>query len=718
MERYATKIGKLAPEKGRQKIGYSVAHFYQPEERAKREYGSLYFIIEIASATPQAPEIGQMLIDVITEEYYKNLEKDKVASFERALKQANHALGDVAEAGEISWLGKINAVIGLLENSNLHLTACGTAKAYLLRNDNLTEISQGLADASQNPDPLKTFANIASGQLQIGDKLIFSAPGLFYHLSQNELIKILSEYNPQAAIGQIADILQESEDALGTSLLILEFTTEEELEKETVEELPEEIWIKRPQNTFAQLKDKAQSCLKQAQLFWNNLVPKIKGGIQNIQAKVKKKSTPPSPHQPIEKPIITAKPEVTENRAQDFFQVLKKELEIIIKFIKKQSQMIWNDLKSLKTTDFKNGTKKRYLLIALVSLIVFVSSLLFLNARQNNLRKIEIFESKFQELKDKEAQASAILATYKDRQQAKEILSEAETIANELLKVDYKKVEVENILAQILADKEKAEGIIRISLSELFDLNTLWKDAESKELVFLDDNLYSIDSKNNNLYKYSIKDHKGELAMANFSSNGQFQLAVSINKKLTIYDNSLTVYEYDTKKNQLSAQKISGANTWPEAIAWTSYKTNLYLLVPKENQIYVYPKTASGYAKGSKYIKTPGVDLAKAVDIKAPTFLYVLKENGEILKFSKGILKEFTLQNSPEIKKAKLFFATENNFYLLDIEGKKLVTYNSQGVFQSQYLNDLFGSTSGIYIDEKEAKIYLLAGNKIYEASL
>jgi hypothetical protein len=76
-------------------------------------------------------------------------------------------------------------VIGLLEGKTLHITKTGLAEAYLLRKGNIIEISEGLYNA-KGGDP-NYFVNIASGDLETGDKVLFASKRLLKFVGKSDL---------------------------------------------------------------------------------------------------------------------------------------------------------------------------------------------------------------------------------------------------------------------------------------------------------------------------------------------------------------------------------------------------------------------------------------------------------------------------------------------------------------------------------------------------
>ncbi|HLN18642.1 MAG TPA: hypothetical protein VK255_00545, partial [Patescibacteria group bacterium] len=125
------------------------------------------------------------LISVIKKEFFSNVKRGTVESFEAALHKANLALSKLAEHEHISWIGKINAICAVTEKNNIHLSQTGSACALLLRAKSLVNISEG--GEEENPNPLKTFQEVVSGRLENGDKIIITTGEIFNIFSLEEI---------------------------------------------------------------------------------------------------------------------------------------------------------------------------------------------------------------------------------------------------------------------------------------------------------------------------------------------------------------------------------------------------------------------------------------------------------------------------------------------------------------------------------------------------
>lgn len=171
---------------------------------SKEYLGELFLMLEILNAPKStAAEVGKVMFDMLKEVYFKSGDEGTAyEKFEEALKQTNLVIQKTI--GKKNDRLRVNAVVGILAGSELHLSQTGYAEAYLVRGSTFTFISEGLYEMSNEEE---MFQNIASGLLEDGDKLIFSSERLLRFASQNELGKIFQFEDLDKSLAEMKDII-------------------------------------------------------------------------------------------------------------------------------------------------------------------------------------------------------------------------------------------------------------------------------------------------------------------------------------------------------------------------------------------------------------------------------------------------------------------------------------------------------------------------------
>lgn len=749
----ATKIGKLSPQKP--KGGFFTAYSYQPEEFLEKQHGSLFFIVEIASPSPSSSEIGEMIIEAIKEEYYSDLNREPLASFEGALKAANEELAAACEQGETDWLGKLNILCGVLAGENFHLTSVGSSEAYLIRNEKITHISKDLSSPSDSTSyPLKTFANIASGEVEPKDKIILSSPGLFYYVSLEKLRKIVTENNPSKAIFQLAKFLKTEEGVGEISVLIIEINTVEAISQETVEE---EIYIEEPKSKIKSILENVdtKSVFKKIKLSFgkigslililgkassnflkNKIIPNLKTSSKKIKSEFKKGTEylkeykkeqvskkeiekarqEEEMEEAGEKPSEIPQEAKTPKTYQTYTSNLKEGYKI---FKQKIKNISFDSIKNFKPSE---NSRKLFLFLATCLIVFFLLSTIGYAYKRNRDAKFAYLDNLYTQAVKKQKDGKNLLI-YDDRDKARNILNEALSLADQLTQEKYKVAQVKGLKDSIYEQLDKVNGVIRISNPEVLGdfSQTGQDDITTSELYLIDNELYSFDPKTNIIYKINLESKEAKIVFDKTPARvEQFQKACVLNKNLLIYDRTSGVNTFNSYDNSFIQQSLPLGQKWGKASDLALYGTNLYLLSPEENKIFVHFKTWSGYSKGWDYIEGEA-DLKNAISIAIPGEVLVLKSDGTILKFSKGFQQDFTITELPDPlgEPSEIFANTETkNIYIVDKKNKRIVVLDLEGKFINQYVCEDFDGISGIYVDEKNSTMYILNKNKVYHVNI
>ncbi|MEK9173982.1 MAG: hypothetical protein AAB845_01825, partial [Patescibacteria group bacterium] len=135
------------------------------ENVSKLDLGTLVGVFEVDEKDEDAAYIVNFLASVAKKEYFNNPRRGPIESFEAALHKVNVALAELVKHGNVSWLGKLHGVLAVLEKNNLHFSVTGEAALLLFRQEQFSEISDGLASNEADVHPLKTFVEVSSGRL-------------------------------------------------------------------------------------------------------------------------------------------------------------------------------------------------------------------------------------------------------------------------------------------------------------------------------------------------------------------------------------------------------------------------------------------------------------------------------------------------------------------------------------------------------------------------
>ncbi|MBU3978900.1 hypothetical protein KKE68_04340, partial [Patescibacteria group bacterium] len=121
------------------------------------------------------------------------------------------------------------------------------------------------------------------------------------------------------------------------------------------------------------------------------------------------------------------------------------------------------------------------------------------------------------------------------------------------------------------------------------------------------------------------------------------------------------------------------------------------------------------------YFKGTPPDLSKAQSLSIDGSIWILMQDGKILKFTRGESENFTITglNKPLKNPSKIF--TDRNtdsLYILDNGNGRILILDKNGQYQNQYNADILQNAKDFEIIEKDQKALILTEDKIWEIPL
>lgn len=683
----------------------------QPENISQEILGTLFGIFEITDASEDSSYIVNYLISIIKKEYFAQARRGAIESFEAALHKANLALSKLASRGNISWVGKLDAICGVIEKNNIHLSQTGTAKALLLRSKILTNISESDQKAEE-PNPLKTFEDVLSGRLENEDKLIITTESIFNIFSFEEIKRSALKFQPEEFMRFLnTALVNELERA---AVLVIDISLKKELEtvfaaprKSNLNAFSQEAFAKNiPQRDSEKILENREEMIlelrEELQKTQEGFVDKKTGHIyikdEKYDSDSEKKSAFASSLANLREIIILhlgrffglvknifkrlsslissvtlskfKKTQKEQPHAADqlYAQEKASEKQPSPPFLKLTGEKI--SLAAKKTAAFFRVTWK---------IIIFIAQKI-----RPSFSKIGRIFSGFSR-KQKIYAGVAVLAIiiipyyivkFQNGSQKKEPAPAPETVPAALpLEQDKNVARIQN-----LNDVFQGENILSvvningrnfaISKNEIISLEdkksyALPDDFKNADLISQMDDLNFI---------FVIKNQK----IVSFSATaGKFQ------------DNNITFAD---------GAAIASAR---------SYLTYLYLLDTKNNQIYRYPRAEGGFGNKTDWLKDKA-DLAGIKDMAVNDNIYIT-DGKRILKFFRGKKQDYSIEDSatPIIPDKIYTKSTGENLYILDKNNSRVVKLDNTGKIVSQYYNSDLGSAKDFTVDEEIGVVYI-----------
>lgn len=363
-------------------------------------------------------------------------------------------------------------------------------------------------------------------------------------------------------------------------------------------------------------------------------------------------------------------------------------------------------------------TKKVRFAIGIILLIVIISGVGLQYKRNLDRQKEQSFEKFLQQAKDDFALAQSLSKLNPDETKSK--LDSANLSLDEALKLKSDSAQAQDLKKQISQQSESILQQFNASQASLFlELDLIKKGLKSSQMSLIGTNLVILDPDTKTLVTIDIA-KKSNKILAGEDGLGQA-------KYFSVSGSFVYVYSEDkgVVRVELASQKATSvAKKDPDladAADIAGFGSNVYVLDAGGSQIWKYVPTGGGYTDKGKYLTSTKVDLAGAKRMQIESSVYVMKEDGEILRFTKGVQDNFALSGLDKgIKNPASFFTSQDvdNVYILDTGNSRLVVVDKTGNFKSQYQGDKFAIASDVAIDETAKKAYLLEGGKIFTTDL
>lgn len=358
------------------------------------------------------------------------------------------------------------------------------------------------------------------------------------------------------------------------------------------------------------------------------------------------------------------------------------------------------------------------LVLALVLMIIIASGAGLKYKSFRDQESASNFDRLLQQAEDdfKEAQ---VLKTLNPQEASLKLLSAKESL-EKALSINDRDNRALELKKQIETEgggiSQKFEG----NFVEFLDLDLIKKGFKAKNLSLSAGKILVLNPEDSTLAAVDIS-KKSQKILGGRDKLGEATYASINGSSVFVYSAEKGVLRIDTGSGEASTAAKPDKN-WGEIADITGFGGNIYLLDKAENRIWKYLAVASGYSDKRNYLSEGvKVDFSTALRMQIESSIYILKQGGEMLRFTKGDPDHFSIGGLDKgIKDPKSFYTSSevDNLYVLDSGNSRLVVLSKIGEYKGQYSGDKFGVATDLVVDEVGKKVYLLEGSKIYMVNL
>jgi len=333
----------------------------------------------------------------------------------------------------------------------------------------------------------------------------------------------------------------------------------------------------------------------------------------------------------------------------------------------------------LPTIRGTNHSKKLYLTIFLLILIVFVTSIIFAIKKQNDAKTKALFNQIYTQAQKKYDEGQGLIGLNQNLAN-QDFLSAKDTLTKGEGNFSKDSKEEKQIL-DLLAKVENA-------LAQTSGINS----AQAKQV---DQNLSSILS----------------IELKNTGSNYFTQ-----DDKNTYFISGDGVVSVD--KTTQSSKVLIKASDLPQNIGGLGiYYGNIYVLDKTTGQILKFVQS-NGFSKTNYFDTPPSLSDAKSLTIDGSIWI-LLQSNIE--KFTKGKQDPLSLSGLDNAfsNPTRVFTSVDiNNLYVLDNGNQRIIVFDKNGLYKAQYKASVLKDAKDFEVLESSNKIYVLSGGKVFQIDI
>jgi hypothetical protein len=762
------KIAQLILTPGKKANSISDIFIAQPDIAKEAMFGKIFILAEIEENSSNALKIINFVFEEINRNYYQNekiLLAEKIAAikpehiFEAALAKTNINFDEFVQDEKIKFnYSALNFTVGLIHENNLHFSNTGKNKILFiykqkLKDDNKTpanlrkinnslvkddshyeyrisNISKQTGEMNETGYEGKIFSNVVSGKILDNSSFFIGNEALPEYISNKQLIDIITTLPPISAIEQFKLILANINSYVPfLGILIKSSTTDKSDDpKKFIRQTSQEsiVNLNITENTTENLLAPSGIIDFKKWLAWPLAIFfRIKDG-RNYQAKSSLS---------LKDKIFFKRKTFASSGLNKIFFVIKDILYHLLNFIiiavkaltnkEKMSNLLPSAYSKIKNKILslvlfiKNLSKRNKILsiVAMACLIIFIVNLTVLKNKNQATAKQTEFKNLTAIIEQKQNQAEANLL-YNNEEGAKKLFTEIKGMIDLYPRdTEEQKTAYNEFSKKYDEQLEKIRRVVKIDPVVLADFKNLTSLARPENIILNAglDKIYAGDPSQKSIYIFDIKTKQTASATDLKQPIESLKYPISPDAGSIYYLNNKSLIKLNTAKEELETITLIFKNGVNSYSGLGIYNGNLYALDGAGGQIYKNDKNGKGFSAPKAWL-SDNTDIKGGIDLAIDGSIYVLKNNGDLIKFLKGKKADFTLDKiEPALQKPeKLYLSAELKFiYILEPENKRIAVFDKAGKYIMQYSSDKFTDLKSFFPDEKNKLIYILNNTEL-----
>ena len=366
------------------------------------------------------------------------------------------------------------------------------------------------------------------------------------------------------------------------------------------------------------------------------------------------------------------------------------------------------------TREFGEDRKKSVAIIAGILLLVILIVSVVFGLRQSAIKESRSkYIDRLTTAQHQLSEAKSLSSLDKDR--ARQLLFESKQIATDLTNEGIKDTELDALNAGIVQSMGDIAGIYQTEPELYLDLSLLTSGFNGDSISLSDANMLVFDKSGQRVVSIDTSTKKTEIAAGPDALRNAVGVAAYTDRSYGVDDNGISELSGDDPRVVINKD-------WSGDVLITAFTGNIYLAEKGNSTIWRYQGNAGVFGtKENWFGEGVAPDLSSAKSMSIDGSIWILDEGGTILKFTLGKPDSFNVSGVDGSLGGVSAFYTGgdgDNIYLLDRENARIIVINKAGVYKAQYISGQIKEASGLVVSEKDGKVILLAGPKLYSMDL
>lgn len=622
--------------------------------------GQLFVVFDIFSAKEVDLKLAtRVALEAIREDYYSVLEGSPLKSLEKALLSAKHRLvnlafgsGGAISGGELDF----NAVAAVLWGTVIYLAQIGSSKAYLLREEKLSDIGSSEEGS----------VSVISGIVKENDTIILGSKKFGEVFPTGKIVESLSALKKAAEVqnSPIKEIYPP-----GLSVVVLDFKVLDVPSEEEVLRLYDVETVRK--RGFLKVK-----------LFLETAALRVANKFRGL-------ASPDRVKEVIRKRILRESPEI----------YIKRPEELGLKIFSHKPQIL-------------------KLVIGFLILLFCFSVAFTISKKREKSHSLEVVTLLTQaESKIKSAQDLLDLNNERARDYLNESLNSLKTV--QTLEKNNKEAErLLTQTYEVLDKVNKVNRLTAPDL--LYDFTIQSKQAQPVAIVGMGEELFVADKGANLIYRLRQEERAVKVEKASVEEHAALKQIVAGGKRLFVLAESgfsLVNLDDGTLKRDVlplseSWGNIIGFDIYLDNLYFLSQTGQIYKFVTEGggfSEAAVWLKAKENFEDAQALSVDGDIYVIKKISGEVLKFT-----RGERVDF------KLSEMDKPLTEPRALFTTPDSNFlYILDSGNKRIVIVAKEGgLYQQQFVysgeENIWNNLKSLWVDEKNTVIYILDGSRVY----